>query len=773
MRPHVQEALDALLKRRLTRASASVETEPIEAQRRRFLAAFAPERLHQLSAHELLRQVPYNSYFKEPLDYWLESRTDAVFNTRLFGTIAGGSVAKFGLWQDNATGQWRTRNPGSRHARPLSEDQALQIVDQRRREIINAAAALNAITAGHPPHEQDPKAVQQALAAAAPRNHGSAWLHKYLHILFPDYVTCFATAARLQAALYRLGAEARGSGLYALDIRLLHYLQGLTSLNGFPAATRYRLFTALTPRDHWCFCAPGAALQETLLASGCIALEPAAVGNVAGPLSMHKKTDAEKGLKLAFCEAGIVANPKQIEDLLNLGYSLKPGSLIGLCSNARTVIAVGEVQDSYCYSFTTARPHRIPVRWLHQQPFTLTQPVGFSRGSLLRLPPQDRAVVELEGSLLLNGIWSELDGAQPRWHSCTRPASAPELPPPEPRVQHLLGMLTRKNQIILYGPPGTGKTHYAEQVAWEMLARRNFSCTSGQLSPSQRAHILGQREDEPQLVVCTFHPMFAYEDFIEGYRPAADGFVLKPGILRRLAVSAEKQLDKHFVLIIDEINRGNIPQIFGEAITLLEPGRRGHAFSHLSLSGTRFTLPPNLFIIATMNTADRSISLLDSGLRRRFGFMELLPEPELLDHSRIGAVTLCAWLRALNRRLRERLGREGRHLQVGHAYFMAAGKPMTAIGQIAAVIREDIWPLLQEYCYEDSEALAAILNADQGGLYDRDSADLRHELFAPDQETALCKAIATMVTRADKATAPDEDTAAEATLGRVDKISLA
>jgi 5-methylcytosine-specific restriction protein B len=121
--------------------------------------------------------------------------------------------------------------------------------------------------------------------------------------------------------------------------------------------------------------------------------------------------------------------------------------------------------------------------------------------------------------------------------------------------------------------------------------------------------------------------------------------------------------------------------------------------------------------------------------------MELLPEPELLQDSFIGDLALSTWLRALNQRLREQLGREGRNLQVGHAYFMPGGKPVTTLAEIAAVIREDIWPLLQEYCYEDPRALAVILAADQGGIYNREADDLRYELFEPGREKELVIAL--------------------------------
>jgi 5-methylcytosine-specific restriction protein B len=488
-------------------------------------------------------------------------------------------------------------------------------------------------------------------------------------------------------------------------------------------------------------------IPDTLIANGCIALGPMPVGNLAGLFSLHKKTEIRQGLKLAFQEAGIVPDSKHINDLLYLGHALQPSSLIALLRDSCTVIAIGEVQSGYTYAFHHSQPHRVQVRWLCEQPFRLSQPVNFASSHFVRLSPNDSRVTELEAMQLVDSLRHPSRPLRPH----KPPAlSALELAPPEPLVEQLLAMLGRKKQIILYGPPGTGKTYSAEQTAWELIARSNFGCLPEQLSATQQQRVLGGQGSDPFIALCTFHPMYGYEDFIEGYRPSADGFELMPGIMRRMVSAAENQPDKHFVLIIDEINRGNIAQIFGELITLLEPTRRGLTHTLLPLSRTSFTVPPNLYLIGAMNTADRSISQLDIALRRRFGFKELLPNPDMLRDSWIDEISLATWLRALNRRLREQLNQDGRHLQVGHAYFMTDGKPLQNLSDIAAVVRDEIWPLLQEYCYDDSSALAAILAAEKGGIYDVQSADLRYELFQPGNEKSLCIALNALVTATDK-----------------------
>ncbi|GAI57269.1 unnamed protein product, partial [marine sediment metagenome] len=164
---------------------------------------------------------------------------------------------------------------------------------------------------------------------------------------------------------------------------------------------------------------------------------------------------------------------------------------------------------------------------------------------------------------------------------------------------------------------------------------------------------------------CCFHPAYGYEDFLEGYRPDSSGgsmiFNLKDGIFKRICEDAAANSQYNYYMIIDEINRGDIPKIFGELLTVLEKDKRGRQIT-LSLSGRTFEVPRNVYIIGTMNTADRSIALLDTALRRRFGFIELMPDISLLSDVNIEGIPLGPWLRELNRRVCEHIGRDSRNL---------------------------------------------------------------------------------------------------------------
>ena len=215
-----------------------------------------------------------------------------------------------------------------------------------------------------------------------------------------------------------------------------------------------------------------------------------------------------------------------------------------------------------------------------------------------------------------------------------------------------------------------------------------------------------------QIAMVTFHQSFSYEDFIEGIRPKLEGageidYELRDGIFKRIANTARENRDRRYVLVIDEINRGNIPKILGELITLVEDSRRlgkpGETRATLPYSNQDFGVPENLHIIGTMNTADRSILLLDTALRRRFHFVEMMPDPEdkhIFDD--IQGVRIRKMLKAMNERISLLLDREH---QIGHTYLFHVKN----VEALADKFQNAIFPLLQEYFYDDWSKIREVL----------------------------------------------------------------
>jgi 5-methylcytosine-specific restriction protein B len=302
-------------------------------------------------------------------------------------------------------------------------------------------------------------------------------------------------------------------------------------------------------------------------------------------------------------------------------------------------------------------------------------------------------------------------------------------------------VLDRKSQVVLYGPPGTGKTFWAEHAANDLASLAAFGKLFQELNESERTTVHGEGENVGLVRLCCFHPAYGYEDFLEGYRPkTVNGqvvFELRDGVFKRLCSDAIKSPDQNFYLIIDEINRGDIPRIFGELLTTLEKDKRGKRII-LPVSQEVFSIPKNVFLVGTMNTADRSISLLDAALRRRFGFVELMPDGSVLKDFAVAGIALKAWFDALNTRIRDHVGRDARNLQIGHSYLMQGGSPLKDIATLKRAIRDDIIPLLEEYCYEDYGTLAKILGEQ---IVDLESQRIRQELFDDGQEDALVQGL--------------------------------
>jgi hypothetical protein len=285
---------------------------------------------------------------------------------------------------------------------------------------------------------------------------------------------------------------------------------------------------------------------------------------------------------------------------------------------------------------------------------------------------------------------------------------APEIPVPAAAAGDELSqakptMETPSKNTILYGPPGTGKTYTLTEKATQICQRNR----------AEYSELL----EDGRIAFVTFHQSYSYEDFVEGIRPVTDQehgsirYEVRPGILRVICKRAAADPEQPYVLIIDEINRANISKVFGELITLLEPDKRlGEANEvriTLPYSGGVFGVPANLYLVGTMNTADRSIALLDTALRRRFDFEEMMPDPDLLRNDNgwlvVGGINLRDLLVTLNKRIEYLYDRDH---TIGHAFFWN----VETLEDLAGVFRHKVIPLLQEYFYEDWEKVAWVLN---------------------------------------------------------------
>ena len=265
--------------------------------------------------------------------------------------------------------------------------------------------------------------------------------------------------------------------------------------------------------------------------------------------------------------------------------------------------------------------------------------------------------------------------------------------------------------VIFYGPPGTGKTY----TTTERAVRICNTDTSKNIDREELTTLYKALIDEGKIVFTTFHQSYSYEDFMEGIKATAENgqisYEPKDGVFKELCEKAKNTPNDNFVLVIDEINRGNISRIFGELITLIETSKRAGNSEELSVTlpytKERFSVPQNVYIIGTMNTADRSLAGLDLALRRRFHFEEMMPNTEFLNGLKVDNIDIKKLLIFINQRIEVLLDREH---TIGHAYFMKLKEDGKAtIATLSDIFLNQIIPLLQEYFFEDWEKINMVL----------------------------------------------------------------
>ena len=363
---------------------------------------------------------------------------------------------------------------------------------------------------------------------------------------------------------------------------------------------------------------------------------------------------------------------------------MKPGDVIFVKRGLKEIIGRGVVTGDYVYDPDGGEyPHLREVSWMRQGSWRSDQ--QFPMKTLTDITYDQELVKRIEASFL--GGEDSVDIEEP---SAVFPEYSTEnflksVYMDRQQYNAIVGLLKTKKNIIMQGAPGVGKTYAAKRLAYSMMGVKDVS----------------------RVKLIQFHQSYSYEDFIEGYRPSGAGLELVKGAFYSFCKkAADDDEENAYFFIIDEINRGNLSKIFGELFMLIESDKRGNELQ-LLYSHELFSVPTNVHIIGMMNTADRSLAMLDYALRRRFAFVELRPAFDSdgfrkycsgLDNPRFEA--LVREVESLNRAITEDESL-GEGFCIGHSYFCNMDADSCTDAALASIVDYELIPMLKEYWFDE------------------------------------------------------------------------
>ena len=607
----------------------------------------------------------------------------------IFGSIAGGAAYKFGLFFHKKTQSWTCGSP----AKPvkLTENEAIQKAEEIRNDLVAGAEIISSF--GPLNSTADYEQLYKQLEHISGIN--TVWRMKYYQMLFPILfapfygqdiqldVLHFLNQTPSEIPFIRMGQIALFSKKCNIPGIVFGHIWGRSTnhnnksndsetntLSDKKHKLHYWMYTVFDDTS-WMECQ-----QKEIMVLG--------MDNI-GDYSQY---DSKESLRQELISTYDNSTSRKDQALMawNFANKLAINDVI-FAKRSNTLVGKGIVTGDYIFDDSRQEYKNIrTVKWL--QIGEWEHPGKSVAKRLTDITPYTDYIEKLITIFTpdeLDDVDTQPEVDYPEYSSAD---FLSDVYMSEQDYETLVNVLKMKKNIILQGAPGVGKTFTAKRLAYSIIGSKN--------------------PDRVQMI--QFHQSYSYEDFIEGYRPTENGFTIKKGSFYKFCKLAEDDDENDYFFIIDEINRGNLSKLFGELFMLIEKDKRGIELQ-LLYSDENFSVPPNVYIIGMMNTADRSLAMLDYALRRRFSFFTMKPGFNTIgfqtyqDSLKSDAFKkLISCIKQLNSKIAADISL-GEGFCIGHSYFCGLTAKTATVQTLTSIIEYELIPLLKEYWFDEPEKI--------------------------------------------------------------------